>query len=370
MPKRIKHIFTAIVLLILIVSFSACSISPPQIFTPPPSTSSTEHTNPSWTFPSENSQPATPLPSIAEVVAQVMPSVVSVTTEKVVYDIFHREYTQTAAGSGVIIDEEGYIITNNHVVEDAKSIQVELVDGTTFPANIVGTDALTDLAVLKVKVSGLPCASIGDSSQLIVGDWVVAMGNALGEGISATQGIVSRLNVSVTVSGNTLYGLIQTTAAINPGNSGGPLVNLAGEVMGITSVKIAAVGVEGMGYAISANSTKPIIEDLIHQGCVTRPWLGVSLYTVDPFVARANKLSVDEGALIVEVVPDSPADVAGLKQGDIIISFGGERITSADELVQAIRNSQIEQKVEITFVRGENTKTTQPRLQQRPPPWG
>lgn len=369
MLSKSKHILTIVILLVLTLSFSACSIFPPQILTPPP-TSSPEHTNPSWTFPSGNSQSITPLPSIAEVVAQAMPSVVSVTTEQVVYDILGREYTQASAGSGVIIDEEGYIVTNNHVIENARSIQVELIDGRTFPANIVGADALTDLAVLKIEATGLPYAPVGDSSQLTVGDWVVAIGNALGEGISATEGIVSRLNVSMTVSGNTLYGLIQTTAAINPGNSGGPLVNLAGEVIGITSVKMAAVGVEGMGYAISGNSAKPIIEDLIHQSYVIRPWLGVGLRTVDSFVAATNNLSVTEGAFIVEVAASSPAEAGGLRQGDVIIAFDDKNITNSDDLIQAIHDCQIGQTVEITFVRGEDTETTSAQLQESPPPWG
>jgi len=375
MPNRIKYIFTVLALLILALSFSACSISPPQIFaptpspTPAPSTSPTEHTNPSWTFPRETSQTATLLPSIAEVVAQAMPAVVSVTTEKLVYDIFQQEYTQRAAGSGAIIDKEGYIITNNHVVEDAKSIQVELADSRILPADIVGTDALTDLAVLKVEAANFPQASLGDSGLLVLGDWVVAIGNALGEGISASEGIVSRLNVSVNVSGNTLYGLIQTTAAINPGNSGGPLVNMAGEVIGVTSVKIATVGVEGMGYAIDINSAKPIIEDLIRQGYVTRPWLGVSLWTVDPSFAEANSLSANEGAYIVELFPDSPADVAGLEEGDVIISFGGKEIANCDDLVQAIHTSPIGEGVEVIFVRGSDTKTTSVQLIESPPPW-
>ena len=218
--------------------------------------------NPLKQVQGQGESPVVPLPDFPPVIAKVMPSVVAVTTEMVVSSRF-GQYTQPAAGSGVIIDPNGYIATNNHVVEDARSIQVQLYDGRTFPATIVGTDALTDLAVLKIDATDLPYAPWGDSSQLRPGNWVIAIGNALGEGISASEGIVSRLDVSVTVEGNTLRGLVQTTAPINPGNSGGPLVNMAGEVTGITSVKIVALGFEGMGYAISSNSARPVIEGLI-----------------------------------------------------------------------------------------------------------
>lgn len=375
MLKKIKYILIALALISLILGSSGCSILLPWSPTPSPPTSSPpsnsgEYTNPDWTFPPESSEAGMPLPSIANIVEQIMPSVVSVTTEMVVYDVFQREYTQPAAGSGAIIDSEGYIVTNNHVVQNARRVQVELADGRTFPANIVGTDALTDLAVLKIDGTDLPYAHLGDSSLLAIGDWVVAIGNALGEGITATHGIVSRLNVSVTVSGNTLRGLIQTDAAINPGNSGGPLVNIGGEVVGITSVKMKAVGVEGMGYAISINAAEPVIEDLIRQGYVIRPWLGVGLYTVDPFVAAVNDLSVDKGALIVEIVADSPAKIAGLGEGDVIIRFADKEIVSSDDLIKAIHDCQIGQGVEITFVRGEDTKTTWAQLQESPPPWG
>lgn len=301
-----------------------------------------------------------------------MPSVVSVTTEVVVYDVFQREHSQSAAGSGFLLrsDEgyEGYIVTNNHVVQNANSVQVKLVDGETFPASIVGTDVLTDLAVLKVEATDLPHACLGNSDLLAIGDWVVAIGNALGEGISATHGIISRLNVSVSVEGNTLSGLIQTDAPINPGNSGGPLLNMSGEVIGITSVKMAATGIEGMGYAISINSAKAIIETLIHQGYVSRPWLGVGIYTVDPYVAAVNKLFIDKGALIVEVVSNSPADAAGLREGDVIVSFEGREIANMNDLIQAIHDCQVGQQVKITFVRGKNTKTTQAQLWESPPP--
>jgi len=374
MLKKIKHTLIALVLISLILGANGCSILLPwsPASSPPASSqpsSPSEYTDPDWTLPQGTSQPSPVLPDIAQVVKEVMPSVVSVTTEMVAYDIFNQEYTQPAAGSGVIIDSEGYIITNNHVVQNARSVQVELSDGRTFPANIVGTDALTDLAVLKLDATGLPEARLGDSSQLAVGDWVVAIGNSLGEGISATQGIVSRLNVSVSVKGNTLRDLIQTTSAINPGNSGGPLVNMRGEVVGVTSVKVAEIRVESMGYAISINSAEPIIEELIHHGYVTRPWLGVTLYTVTPRVAMWNDLSVDEGALIVEVTKGSPAEAAGLKQGDVIIQFQGKKIANTDDLLQGILDSKIGDKVEITFVRGKSTKTTTAQLEESPPPW-
>jgi serine protease Do len=295
-----------------------------------------------------------------------MPSVVSVTTEIVVSGFFGQQYTEYVAGSGILIDDKGYIATNNHVVEDAQSIYVELADGRTFPANIVGTDTLSDLAVIKIDATYLPYAHCGNSSLLSIGEWVLAIGNALGEGITAAEGIVSRLNVSVNVGeNNILYGLIQTTAPVNPGNSGGPLVNMYGEVIGITSVKIVASEVEGIGYAISINEAKPIIEDLIHYGHVTYPWLGVLSRTVTPLLAAAMNLSVDSGALIEEVVDGSPAEAAGLREGDIIIRFGDKEINNLTDFVQAIRSSEIGEEVEIVFARGEDIKTTSARLTER-----
>ena len=373
MLKRIKYILITLSLISLIFGTTGCIIylpgsttSPPAI-SPPPSSPS-EPANPDWTQPSGNGHTSQPLPDITSVISEVMPSVVSVTTEMTVNDIFNREYTEYAAGSGVIIDDAGYIVTNNHVVQDAQRVQVELTDGRTFPANIVGSDALTDLAVLKIDATDLSYVQLGDSSQLSIGDWAIAIGNALGEGITATHGIVSRLNVSVIVSGNTFRGLIQTDAAINPGNSGGPLVNMAGEVIGITSVKMSALGIEGMGYAISINSAEPIISELIHQGYIIRPWLGVGLYTVTPDLAARYRLSVNKGAIIVELTPGSPADNAGLEEDDIIIQFDNQEITNVDDLLQVIHDSQISQRVEIVFVRGEETKTAWVILEESPPP--
>ena len=290
-------------------------------------------------------------------------------TEMVAYDLFNQAYTQEAAGSGVIIDPAGYIITNNHVVQGAKEIQVELQDGTTYNASIVGTDTLTDLAVIRADAQDLSFATLGESDRLAVGEWVVAIGNALGEGISASQGIVSRLNVSISVGGSTLRDLIQTTAAINPGNSGGPLVNMAGEVIGINSVKVASIGVEGMSYAIAIDGARPIVQSLINQGYVVRPWLGVSLYTVDRFTARVNQLSVEEGALVVDVTSGSPGARAGLEKGDVIVQFNGKPIKSADDLLLGIISSNVGESVDITYVRQQDRVTTTAQLSESPPPW-
>ncbi|HXZ29923.1 MAG TPA: trypsin-like peptidase domain-containing protein [Dehalococcoidia bacterium] len=363
-----KHIVIVVTLSALTLTVGIWALSTRLVSSPSnshQSNSTAQYTAPNWTFPLEG-ESTIPLPDFRPVVSKVMPSVVSVTAELVTSDFFGRQYTESVAGSGILIDDKGYAATNNHVVEGAHSIYVELTDGRTFPANIVGTDALSDLAVIRVDATDLPYAHWGDSNSLSVGEWVLAIGNALGEGITATQGIVSRLDVSVNVAGNTLYGLVQTTAAINPGNSGGPLVNMSGEVIGITSVKIVASAVEGIGYAISSNEAKPIIEDLIRYGHVTYPWLGVSVSTVTPLLAASENLSVDRGALIAEIVAHSPAEAAGLQVGDIITRFGDKETPNLADLVQAIRASQIGQNVEIAFVRGKDTKTASAQLIESP----
>jgi serine protease Do len=367
MGEKTKYILPALVLIAVTLGVITCT--PPSLPISDPSQPATlpQHTNPDWTFPAQ-SEPATPLPDFRPVIARAMPSVVSVTTETVVTSRFFGPQTERSAGSGIIIDDSGYIVTNNHVVESAESVYVELDDGRTFAADIVGTDPLSDLAVIKIEATDLPYAQWGSSSLLALGEWVIAIGNALGEGMSATEGIVSRLNVSVNVDGNVLYGLIQTTAAIVPGNSGGPLVNMAGEVIGISSVKIVAQGVEGMGFAISSDEASLIIPDLIRHGRVTYPWLGVGLYTVDAALAVARNLTVDRGALIVELVANSPADAAGLRVDDVIIDFDGKQISSVADLVRAIRSSEISRDVEIVFVRGQDTRRTSARLIERPNP--
>ncbi len=329
--------------------------------------------NPTWTPPQPPSAttPILSLPSIADVVALVKPSVVAINTEVTSFDFFNRPFTLQGAGSGWIIDKDGIIVTNNHVVEDAKTISVTLDNGSTYTVDSksVFTDPFNDLAILRINAQDLSPLKIGDSSKMRVGDWVVAIGNSLGQGMSAKEGIVSRHGVSVTVDqGQTLYDLIETSAAINPGNSGGPLVNMAGEVIGITSAKIATIGVEGMGYAISTQTAMPIIQQLIKNGYVVRPWLGVSLYTVDQFAVIRYRLTVDKGVLVTEVVKDSPAAKAGLAAGDVIVSAGGKEVATAEEMVQIIRTSQIGQGIEITYWRGNSKNTVVVVPIESPPP--
>jgi serine protease Do len=319
---------------------------------------------PGFTISTPSGATSTPLPSIADVVARVKPSVVAINVEVVTTNIFGQRITEEGAGSGWIIDPNGIIVTNNHVVQDATKVTVQLEDGTTYDANPanIATDPLADLAVIKIDATDLPAASVGDSNALRVGDWVVAIGNSLGQGIRATVGIVSQQSVSVDVDGQTLTGLIETDAAINPGNSGGPLVNTAGEVIGINSVKIAQVGVEGVGYAIGTEEAAPLIQQLVNAGYVTRPFLGVAMDYIDVFNSTRYGLAVGEGALIVQVVPGSPAEAAGLQPGDVITRFGGQDITTPDELRQAIHQNRIGESVDITYWRGDTQASTSATL--------
>ena len=373
MPKKPKLIYLLLsFVLVLSLSLGGGCVyvqepSPASAPSPPPPDISAP-TNPEWTLPPQSSENP-PLPDFTLVVAKVKPSVVAINTEVVTYDIFNRPSTEQGSGSGWIIDENGHIVTNNHVIAGARSITVTLADGRVLSAGVVGADSFSDLAVIKIEDADLPPLTIGDSSELNIGEWALAIGNALGMGISAKEGIVSRLGVSVPVAaGQTMHDLIETSAAINPGNSGGPLVNMAGEVIGITSAKWAAVGVEGLGYAISSDTARPIIEELIQKGYVVRPWLGVVVGTVNEWLVARYELAVAQGVFVTQVAPSSPADEAGIKAGDIIVGWNETEIASADDLIEAIHESQIGQTVDITFWRGNEKYTTTATLAETPPP--
>ncbi len=373
---KLKSIIFIALVLIFMLGTTGCIITITEPETPgEPTQSTTIQTpvvpiDPGWTGSTFVDSSQT-LPSIADVVEQVFPSVVTITTEVVTQDIFQMPRTQSGAGSGWIFREDGIIVTNNHVVEGAEKLTIELSDGRTFqtsPDNVF-RDPVTDLAIVKINTKGLPALEIADSNRLRVGEWVIALGNPLGQGIRAKEGTVSGLKVSLSMDeGQSLDDLIETSAAINPGNSGGPLVNMSGNVVGITSAKISAVGVEGMGYAISSQTAMPIIDELINEGYITRPYLGVGLYTVDQFVATVNRLPVDQGVIITYVEPGGPADKAGLKQYDIITRFDNEDITNAEELRKAIHSAQIGTDVDVTVVRDSGTLNKTVVLSKNPAP--
>jgi serine protease Do len=373
--KRFLSTFIAFVLALAIIVPSSCQLvtkvqdGSTNEITTGTTQQQTEQT-PVGTSPVEISGGQTQaLPSIADVVAVVKPSVVAINVEVLVPSFFGGSTLEEGAGSGWIISSDGLIVTNNHVVTDAQSINVTLADGRSLPVDpsTVVYDEIADLAVLKVNATGLPAVTIGDSSQLRVGDWVVAIGNSLGEGIRATQGIISRQDVTITdSSGQEISGLLETDAAINPGNSGGPLVNMAGQVIGITNAKAVDTSVEGVGYAISSNEAVPLINELITKGYVTWPYLGVNTQTVDAWTAMQYHLKVNSGVLLTYVDSNSPASRAGLQEGDVVVKFNGQDMTTDAELITAIHKAPIGSSVEITFWRGNSQNSTTAVLIERP----
>ncbi len=272
-----------------------------------------------------------------------------------------------STGSGVIYSEDGYIITNNHVVEGAEKISVTLYDGNSYIAEVVGTDERTDLAVVKIDADEkLTAAKFGDSDKLVVGETAIAIGNPGGENFanSLTKGVISGLNRSVSTSSGSVLTVVQTDAAINPGNSGGALCNASGEVIGINTIKISMTGYEGMGFAIPSNDVLEICDELIANGKILRPALGVGIICdVTPQVAYYNKLSVDHGVLI-SPSNGSNAAKAGLQNYDIVIEVDGTEIESYTELQNIIFSHEIGDTVSLKVVRGEETLEFDVKLQQ------
>ena len=277
------------------------------------------------------------------VAQKVLPSIVGIKVEYKVNSIFMMQQgTASAEGSGIIISEDGYIVTNNHVINssstssyyeigEATKVSVYLYNDTTeYEAKVVGTDETTDLAVIKIDKTGLTAAELGDSSSVQVGEFSMAIGNPLGMQSSVTSGVISALNRDVTDSDGKTFTLIQTDAAINSGNSGGALVNSQGQVIGINTLKVSATGVEGMGFAIPINSAKPIFEQLIQYNKVKRPYIGISGRDLDTATAKRNNLVV--GIYVASVDDYSAAEKAGIKPGDVIIKADGKEIKTMNEL--------------------------------------
>jgi serine protease Do len=264
---------------------------------------------------------------------------------------FKRELK--GVGSGIIMDAQGHILTNNHVAGGASKIEVLLSNGGHYPAKLVGTDPKTDLAVIKISAGKpLPFASFGDSDQVQVGQWVVAIGQPLGLNQTVTQGIISAKHRNNILNPSSYEDFLQTDAAINPGNSGGPLLNLKGEVVGINSAIMSkSGGFEGIGFSIPSNMAIHVAKELIAHGKVVRGWLGVSIQNLTPALAESFGAKGVDGALIADVVKKGPGDTAGLKRGDIVLSFGGKPIKDADTLRNEVAAAPVGKETEFTVFR-------------------
>jgi serine protease Do len=262
-------------------------------------------------------------------------------------------YRMQGSGSGVIISQDGYILTNNHVVDGAQEVTVTMADKQVYKARVIGRDDKTDLAVLKIAAIGaLPVAPMGNSTDLKVGEWVVAIGNPFGLGHTVTAGIVSAKGR--VIGAGPYDDFIQTDAPINPGNSGGPLFNMNGEMVGINTAIIASG--QGIGFAIPADLAKPLIPQLVTTGGVTRGYLGVSIQSVTPELAKAMKLDERQGALVSEVVSGGPAAKSGIRQGDVIVGFNDEPIKDAHDLPAMVAKTPVGEHVTVTLRRDGKTQ--------------
>ncbi len=278
-----------------------------------------------------------------------------------------RQEPQVGLGSGVIVSSEGYLITNNHVIEGADDIEVMLADGRQARAKIVGTDPESDVAVLKVELDRLPAISFGDADQLQVGDVVLAIGNPFGVGQTVTSGIVSALGRNQ-LGINTFENFIQTDAAINPGNSGGALVDAAGNLLGInTAIYSRTGGSLGIGFAIPVSTARQVLEGLVKDGRVTRGWIGVEPRDLTPEIAQTLNLPIKQGVLITGVVQSGPAAAGGLRPGDVVVRIAGKPVLNTPQLLNAVAALKPKELAAIGVQRGEEALEVHVTVVQRPP---
>jgi serine protease Do len=328
--------------------------------------------------------PAQPLPVTAgtrspfvDAVAKVRPAVVNISTVLTVQGQQGQmspfgggfpgqpsgPQQEKAIGSGTIVDSQGYILTNAHVVEGAQKITVTLLDGRTFNGSVVGADTATDLAVVKINAANLPVAPLGDSSSLQPGDWAIAIGNPYGLNFTVTAGVISAMGR--VLPGGPEETFIQTDAPINPGNSGGPLVDTRGQVIGVNSAKFQ--NAQGIGFSIPINTAKGIMAQLISAGHVTRPYLGVYLQPLTPDAASQLNLSPDtKGVLVADVAPDSPAAASGIQRGDVIVQADGRPTPDPNTLVALVHGAKVGSRLALTVVRDGQTQNVTVTLAQTP----
>ena len=304
---------------------------------------------------------------VVQVAREVGPAVVGITNKAVARNIFNQAVETEGVGSGVIFRADGYIVTNNHVIENAREIIVSLADGSTVNGQLVGTDEMTDIAVVKVDTQNLPAARFGNSDEIMVGEPVVAIGNPMGlefQG-SVTVGVVSALNRTIEIN-DRRFNLLQTDAAISPGNSGGALVNYDGEVIGINSAKLARSGVEGIAFAIPSNVVQNVIREIMEKGYVARPYLGVTIFD-EPTAARYGyALELERGVYVFQVALNSPAGRDGLQRGDIILSINDKAVNSVTEIRADIAGRKVGDTVRVVFDRNGTQMTVDVVLQEMP----
>jgi serine protease Do len=303
--------------------------------------------------------------TVPAIVARAMPAVVSITTRQIERDQFNQPIPTRGLGSGFIFDRRGYVLTNNHVVAGADQIKVTLFDERNFRARLVGADPFTDLAVLKLEGKGFADLPLGDSGQLKVGETVVAIGSPLWleGGPTVTTGVVSALGRTMEQDGlPMLHNLVQTDAAINAGNSGGPLLDLGGRVVGINTAVIASA--HGIGFAISIDTAKPVVRELIARGRIVRPSLGLVAVSVTPQIAYANNLPVERGALVLRVDAGGPAETAGLGPGDVITAVAGRPVKDLHHFHEALARQRIGETVEVSLWREGQTLTLRTVLEE------
>jgi Do/DeqQ family serine protease len=330
--------------------------------------------------------PASNPDAIADIVSSTGPAVVKVDVYKTVNgtsfdpffnDPFFRQFfgapftspqprEEHGLGSGFIVTPDGYILTNEHVVDGAQRIEVTIAgQNKALPARVVGSDYDLDLAVLKVDAgNNLPTLRLGDSDQVKVGSWVVAIGNPYGLDHTVTVGVVSAKSRPVQVENRSYTNLLQTDAAINPGNSGGPLLNLSGEVIGINTA--VAAQAQGIGFAIPINTVKGVLQELMNKGHITRPWMGVQVQPLNEQLAAYFGLKSTTGALVSGIVSGSPAEKAGLQQGDVILKVDSQEIKSPDDLVNYVKNLKIGQKVVLLIERQGKTMYLPLAIKEKP----
>jgi len=303
---------------------------------------------------------------ITEAVERLTESVVSIDSVRVTRDFRYGLVPVEGKGSGLIIDRNGYVITNNHVIDGATRVQVHLKDGRTLLGEVVGSDASTDIAVIKVEADNLPAASLGDSEKLKVGQIALAIGNTLGlqGGPTVSMGVVSALGRPLPGTDFIFEGLIQTDTAINPGNSGGPLADIGGNMIGMNTAMIPFA--QGVGFAIPVNTIKWVVQQILEKGRVIRPWLGISGANMNQAIARRYDLPADSGVLVVEVDSRGPAYEAGMRVGDVITQIGAHPVNQMKDILVSLSKLSVKEEVEVGFIRLNAKRKALLRLKESP----